>query len=154
MPTLVYGVWDGVPYDNRKSSASKAPEDINLEAMEYFNEGNAISALVNDRGFLVFDDSVSLLWVMQNHFSKVASESCGKCSPCRTGAALLNRLLAQAMKEDSCDWSQIREIAEQMLETSLCGIGKTGPRPLLDAMSYFPSELNPRPQDMRHGFFL
>ena len=153
MPTLVYGVWDGVPYDNRTSTTPKAPEDINLDAIAQFNEGNAVSALLNERGFLVFDDSVPLLWTMQKHFQKVASESCGKCSPCRTGAVLLNRALVQALTQNECDWAEIREIAKQMAETSLCGVGKTGPRPLLDALTHFPDELQPVPEDMKHGFY-
>ncbi|MBO4334881.1 MAG: FAD-dependent oxidoreductase [Desulfovibrio sp.] len=154
MPELVYGVWDGVPYDNRKSASPSAPPSIQLSALDRFDDGNAVSVLMSERGFLVFDASVPLLWALQKHFMKVASESCGKCSPCRTGAPLICNLLNKAMKDNgSCDFSLLEEIARQMTSTSLCGVGQTGPVPLLAALACFPQELQAAPQDMKHGFY-
>ena len=154
MPELVYGVWDGVPYDNRKTASPSAPPSLQLEALGSFDDGNAVSVLMSERGFLVFDDSVALLWALQKHFMKVASESCGKCSPCRTGAPLISNLLAKAMNNEAdVDFGLLEDIARQMQETSLCGVGQTGPAPLLAALSFFPGELSKTPQDMKHGFY-
>ncbi|MBQ7607541.1 MAG: FAD-dependent oxidoreductase [Desulfovibrionaceae bacterium] len=156
MPELVYGVWDSVPFDTRSDGRNgpNVPTDVIRSALESFDSGNAVSLVLSDRGFLVLDTSVPLLWALQKHFQKVASESCGKCSPCRTGAPLIANLLQNALKGgDSFDFDLLREIAEQMRTTSLCGVGKTGPIPLLDAIAHFKEELKPAPADMRHGFF-
>ncbi|MCR4666431.1 MAG: FAD-dependent oxidoreductase [Desulfovibrio sp.] len=154
MPQLIYGVWDGVPYDNRAGSTPSTPPGVDIEALANFDEGNPISVLMSERGFLVFDASVPLLWAMHKHFMKVASESCGKCSPCRTGAALLCNALNKAMnKADFSDWDTLSEVATQMRETSLCGVGKTGPIPLLGALSYFRDQLQATPSDLKHGFY-
>ena len=153
MPELVYGVWDKVPFDTRKGTAG-LPKDLPLEAFSSFNEGNPISILLSERGFLVFDPSVSLLGALQKHFNKVASESCGKCSPCRTGAALLNRALTKALSSETFEqWDMVRELAEQMATTSLCGIGQTGPVPLLNALEFFPEELEKKTQANQGGFY-
>ncbi|MBQ7457311.1 MAG: FAD-dependent oxidoreductase [Desulfovibrio sp.] len=148
MPELVYGVWDGVAVD-----AHNRPAGIAMDALDVFDTDNPIAVLLSDRGFLVFDPQVSLLWVLQKHCMKVASESCGKCSPCRTGAPLLCNALQKAMTATHFDgWDEVREIAQQMVETSLCGVGKTGPIPLLAAITHFPEKLVAAP-DLKHGFF-
>ncbi|MBQ9537239.1 MAG: FAD-dependent oxidoreductase [Desulfovibrionaceae bacterium] len=154
MAKLVYGVFDDVPYDNRDSTSYQTPPEIDLEAFNYFNKDNPIALFCNERGFLVFDAEVSLLLSLQKHFEKVAAGSCGKCSPCRTGSALVLRLLNQAvLGKTAVDWELMQEIATQMVKTSLCGVGKTGPIPLLGALKYFRKELQPTPPDLKRGFF-
>ncbi len=74
--------------------------------------------------FWFFDPDLPLLWAMGQHFAKVASESCGKCSPCRTGAPILRDALLAAQNGKDVDWNEIVDIAHQMNETALCGIGK------------------------------
>lgn len=152
MPKLVYGVWDGVVYDNRKGGNAQ-PSNLDLSIFDNFNDGNPAKAVLSHRGFLVFDPELPLLWALGQHFDKVASESCGKCSPCRTGAPLLRDALREAQEGKDVDWSEIVDIAHQMHKTSLCGIGKTGPAPLLDAITYFAPELKPGAKAEKSQFF-
>ncbi len=152
MPNLAYGIWDGVVYDNRAGGAN-APEGIDLAIFDNFNEGNPARIILSHRGFLVFDRTVPLLWALMKHLHKVASESCGKCSPCRTGAPLLRDALADALAGKKINWVHIDEIATQMRETSLCGIGQTGPVPLLGALKHFSSDLLPGKTAGGSGFF-
>lgn len=140
MPKLAYGIWDGVVYDNR-NGGDAAPAGMNLEIFDNFNDGNAARIILSHRGFLVFDRHMPLLWALWKHFAKVASESCGKCSPCRAGAPLLRDELAQALAGKDVNWRDIEELAEQMTQTSLCGIGQTGAVPLLGALKNFADEL-------------
>lgn len=152
MPRLAYGVWDGRVYDNR-NGGSDAPPDLNLSLFDGFNAGNPARAFFSDRGFLVFDADLPLLWALWKHFDKVASESCGKCSPCRTGAPLLRDALAAARDGDAVDWQDLRDIAEQMSKTSLCGVGKTGALPLLAALTHFRPSLRPGESADARGFY-
>lgn len=152
MPDLAYGVWDGVVYDNR-SGGNAAPEGMDLSVFDNFNEGNPARAFFSNRGFLVFDKNFPLLWGLWKHFDKVASESCGKCSPCRTGAPLLRNSLAEALKGNKVDAEEIGEIASQMVKTSFCGVGKTGPVPLLAALEHFSEALVPGKTSQSGGFY-
>ncbi len=153
MPQLVYGVWDGTVFDSRKGS-SATPQGLDLDLFDSFNEGNPARIFLSDRGFLVFDPEVPLLWALWKHFSKVASESCGKCSPCRTGAPLLRDLLARAAAgEEGGVRQEIEAVARQMAETSLCGVGQTGPVPLLAALEHFPGDLRPGPKGEDSAFY-
>ena len=152
MPKLVYGVWDGTVYDNRNGGDAQPP-NVDLSMFDNFNDGNPARAILSHRGFLVFDPDLPLLWALGQHFDKVASESCGKCSPCRTGAPLLRDALFEAGEGGEVDWGEIVDIANQMHKTSLCGIGKTGPAPLLDAITYFTGELKPGEKAEKSQFF-
>ena len=154
MPALVYGVFDGVPYDNRQGATSKAPTDIDLEALGEFNSGNPISVFMSERGFLVFDPKVSLLSALTKHFQTVAKECCGKCTPCRTCSALLLRTLNEIRGDkDWAFWAEVAALGNHMMATSLCGIGQTGPRPLVDAITHFADELKYKPEDKEAGFY-
>ena len=48
---LLYGVWNGVKYDNTQGG-DEAPEGLNLSALTNFNPGNPIDAFVGAQGFL------------------------------------------------------------------------------------------------------
>lgn len=152
MPKLAYGAWDGKVYDNRKGG-DEIPPNLDLSVFDNFNSGNPARIFLSHRGFLVFDPNVPLLWSLWKHFDKVASESCGKCSPCRAGAPLLRDYLAQALAGKGADWREMGEIASQLAETSLCGVGKTGPVPLLDALRHFADDLIPGKTAASGGFY-
>lgn len=152
MPELVYGVWDGIPYDNRKGPYS-APENMDLNIFDDFNPDNPARIILTHRGFLVFDARLPLLWSLWKHFDKVASESCGKCSPCRSGSPIIRDMLASALAGKDINWQILTEIATQMRDTSLCGIGQTGPIPLLMAIKNFSDDLIPGKTSASGGFY-
>ena len=153
MPQLIYGVWDNVVYDNRGSAAPTAPEDLPLELFDQFNEGNPTEIFLSNRGFLVFSRTASLVWALWKHHQRLAAESCGKCSPCRSGSPILAQELEKACRGELVRWEEVRDITEQMHETSLCGVGRTGTTPLLDALFHFPDELRPFPFHGDAGFY-
>lgn len=153
MPQLIYGVWDHVVYDNRGSAAPVAPQDLPLELFDQFNEGNPTDIFLSNRGFLVFSRTASLVWALWKHHQRLAAESCGKCSPCRSGSPILAQELEKACRGEQVNWEEVRDITEQMHETALCGVGRTGSTPLLDALSWFPDELRPVSMEQTPGFY-
>lgn len=143
MTRVMYGVWDGSVLDNR----DKAPHEIDpiddLKGFETFNEGNSIKAFFGDRGFYIFDKQTSLVDALRQYMAKIADESCGKCTPCRMGSVLIHEALtalAEGRSED-VDLDEVQMLAEQMVETSLCGLGQTGGVALLQALKYFRKEI-------------
>ena len=153
MPQLIYGVWDNVVYDNRGSAAPTAPKDLPLEIFDQFNEGNPTEIFLSNRGFLVFSRTASLVWALWKHHQRLAAESCGKCSPCRSGSPIIAQELEKACRGELVHWEEVRDITEQMHETSLCGVGRTGTTPLLGALFHFPDELRPFPFHDDAGFY-
>lgn len=138
MKKVLYGVWKGVKYDNT-AGGDAAPADFNLSELMNFNPGNPIDALVSDAGFLVFDGSVSLAGILARYYTRVRENSCGRCTPCRTGSFLLEMAMKDTLAghADTVDWDHILESAEQMKQTSLCGIGRTTPEAMIGALRHF-----------------
>ena len=66
-----------------------------------------------------------------------SEESCGQCTPCRVGTAKALKLL------DEPKWNQalLTELAQVMIDASICGLGQAAPNPVLSVMKYFPQEL-------------
>ena len=65
MSPLVYGVWEGKPYDFRNAPIPAGTELPRLEDLAEFDPGNPVKAFIADRGFLVSDASVSLTGAFQ-----------------------------------------------------------------------------------------
>ena len=143
MDALIYGVWDGQFFDNRQTYSPKAPEDLPLEQFSQFNPGNPIMVFVGDRGFLVMDRRANLAFSLWRYYARTAGESCGKCTPCRMGSKIIADALEKTVKGqgETIDWDYIESVAQQMKQTSLCGIGQTTPTALLGALKYCRDEL-------------
>lgn len=142
MRKILYGVWKGVKYDNTEGGRA-APLDLPLDKIETFNPGNPVDAVVCNFGFLVFDPNVSLAGVLLRYYALARENSCGACTPCRTGSILLAECLRDAVegRGDTVDWDHMLDSAEQMKYTSLCGIGRTTPEAMIGALKYFRDRL-------------
>ena len=150
-----YGVWNGIKYDNTLGN-DKTPEGLDLKALMNFNPGNPIDVIIGNAGFLVFDDSVSLAGVLLRYYEKVSEASCGRCTPCRTGSRLIELALRDLVegRGAAVDWDHIYESAEQMMLTSLCGIGRTAPSAFVGAMKHFRERLFETAEAMRGDMFV
>ena len=76
-----------------------------------------------------------------------AEESCGKCTPCRIGAAaaceLLDRIMAGVGDRDA-DLVLLEELCEVMTDGSLCAMGGLTPLPVRSAVRHFGDDFEPR----------
>lgn len=138
---LLYGVWDGAIFDNRNSMNYSEPEGLDLLSLVQFNPGNPVMSLITHRGFLVFSPHANLLYAFARYFDKVKNESCGRCTPCRSGSNIVSQALEAALSGVVPDFGNLIEVARMMRNTSFCGVGQTSPAPLIEAIKAFPDEL-------------
>ena len=91
---------------------------------------------------MVINDSHDILDIVENTLEFFADESCGKCTPCREGTIQLLRLIRKIKSGVGrmCDLENLEELAEVMMDTSLCGLGQMSPVPLLSALKNFNEE--------------
>lgn len=66
-------------------------------------------------------------------------ESCGQCTPCRSGTTKLRQLIVAPR----WDAALIGELAEVMRDGSICGLGQAAPNPVESVLRHFPQELEP-----------
>ncbi|MBV8648653.1 MAG: FAD-dependent oxidoreductase [Paludibacterium sp.] len=141
LKTLVYGVWDGKVYDLRKQSAADDAAIPGLTGLEAFAPENPVKVFVADRGFMVFDENANLAGAFWQYLARAAEESCGKCTPCRVGTVELRDQLDGLRRGEtpSGGLHSLRMLAHLLATTSLCGLGQSSGRALLDALTHFPS---------------
>jgi NADH:ubiquinone oxidoreductase subunit F (NADH-binding)/NADH:ubiquinone oxidoreductase subunit E len=64
-------------------------------------------------------------------------ESCGQCTPCRTGCEKAVKL----MQADKWDQPLLEDLCEVMVDASICGLGQAAPNPIRLMMKHFPEEI-------------
>jgi formate dehydrogenase len=64
-------------------------------------------------------------------------ESCGQCTPCRSGTAKARALIAA----DRWDRALLAELSQTMRDASICGLGQAAPNPIDCVLRYFAHEL-------------
>ncbi len=99
-------------------------------------------SMMGSGGMIVMDEGTCMVDVAKYFVHFLQEESCGKCLPCREGlkrmGEILDRITEGKGKDE--DLSLLEELAEVVADTSLCGLGKTAPNPVLSALRYFRSE--------------
>ena len=64
-------------------------------------------------------------------------ESCGQCTPCRTGCEKAVKL----MQADAWDQDLLTDLCDVMAEASICGLGQAAPNPIRLVMKQFGEEI-------------
>ena len=65
-------------------------------------------------------------------------ESCGQCTPCRTGCSKA----VQLMQQDVWDQRLLTDLCDVMQDASICGLGQAAPNCIRLTMKHFPDEIN------------
>jgi NADH-quinone oxidoreductase subunit F len=101
-----------------------------------------VGSIMGSGGMIVLDENTCAVDVARYFLSFTQSESCGKCTPCRLGTkVMLDTLTRITQGEGSEDDIELLErLGEQVRDTSLCGLGRTCPNPVLTTIKYFRDE--------------
>jgi [NiFe] hydrogenase diaphorase moiety large subunit len=88
---------------------------------------------------MVFDDSRDLFEVARNFVHFFAHESCGFCTPCRVGTALLKNTMDKiaAGHGTQYDLREIEQLDHVLQTSSHCGLGRSACNPVLHTLKYF-----------------
>ena len=93
-------------------------------------------------GMVVMDDSTCMVNIAAFFLRFTQNESCGKCTFCRIGTKRMLEILEriQEGRGESEDIDKLEQLSEQIIGSSLCGLGKTAPNPVLTTLRYFKDE--------------
>jgi len=98
-----------------------------------------IGALLGHGGIVAFDDTVDMARMARYAMEFCATESCGKCTPCRIGSTrgveVIDRIMHGVDREQNLQL--LEELCDTMLNGSLCGLGGMTPFPVQSALKYF-----------------
>jgi len=99
-------------------------------------------SMMGSGGMIVMDEGTCMVDVARYFVHFLQEESCGKCLPCREGLKRMGEILDGLTegKGNGESLSLLEELAQVVADTSLCGLGKTAPNPVLSALRYFRPE--------------
>jgi len=99
-------------------------------------------AIMGSGGVIVLDDTACMVSVARYFLDFTASESCGKCLPCRVGIPAMRDILVRITEGEGEleDLDRLRELAKLVKSSALCGLGQTAPNPVLSTLRYFEDE--------------
>ena len=105
-----------------------------------FDRKLAFEDLSTGGAFVVFNNSRNILDIVKNYTHFFAHESCGFCTPCRVGTALLKKQLDKIVDGygSAGDVVALQEICQVMQKHSHCGLGKTAANPVLTTLGRYP----------------
>lgn len=145
---IVYEIGGGIPEGRSfKAVQTGGPSggcisSKNLDTPIDFKSLGAIGSMMGSGGMLVLDDSDCMVNICKFFLEFTVEESCGKCTPCRIGNKRLLEMLQKITdgKGTLKDLDDLRELATTIKSTSLCGLGKCAPNPVLSTLDNFYDE--------------
>lgn len=117
------------------------PESM-LDLSIDYDSLTAAGAMMGSGGLLVMDEDTCMVDVAKFFLNFTQSESCGKCTPCREGTKRMLEVLTRITEGQGRegDIELLEELARNIKETALCGLGQTALNPVLSTLKYFRHE--------------
>jgi NADH-quinone oxidoreductase subunit F len=146
--SIIYDIGGGIP-DGKKLKAVQiggpsggcVPESLVDTPVDYESVAQ-IGAIVGSGGMVVMDETSCMVDVAKFFLGFTSEESCGKCSPCRTGTQQLLWILDKITQGQGTpkDFEKLERLGLVMKSAALCGLGQTAPNPVLSTLRYFRHE--------------
>jgi len=136
--TTVREVLEACGAERTQAVQVSGPSGVCIAAAE-FDRHLGFEDLPTAGAFTVFDETRDMFEVARAYAHFFAHESCGFCTPCRVGTALLRNVMDKlaANKGSQVDLNRIGRLSELLQSSSHCGLGHTACNPLLDTLERF-----------------
>lgn len=117
------------------------PESLLDLPVDYETLG-AAGSIMGSGGMIVMDEDTCMVDIARFFMEFTQDESCGKCVPCRVGTHRLLEILENICdgKGKEEDIEELQELCTQIINNSLCGLGKGAPNPVKSTLKHFMDE--------------
>ena len=145
---IIFDIGGGIPSGKRFKAAQLGGPSGGCIPAEHLNtptDYEAIAkagAIMGSGGMIVMDDDTCMVDMARYFMDFCQDESCGKCTPCRVGTKRMLEILQRICKGEGRkgDIELLEDLAQQIKDTALCGLGQTAPNPILSTIRYFRQE--------------
>ena len=129
-------------------SGGCVPESLLDTSVDYESIAK-IGAIMGSGGMVVMDETTCMINIASFFLNFTQNESCGKCTFCRIGTKRMLEILQKIQAGEGAmeDIEKLEVLAEQIIASSLCGLGKSAPNPVLSTLRYFKDEYLAHIQD-------
>jgi NADH:ubiquinone oxidoreductase subunit F (NADH-binding) len=102
-------------------------------------------SMLGSAGVVVLNDTIDMVWAARWQTIFFEDETCGQCAPCRIGVRVVRRAIDRYIESGDPDaLSHVDDVAWEMDEGSICGLGMTAALPLTSAIKHFPNAFGAR----------
>lgn len=155
--TIVYDIGGGVPAGRKLKavqtggpSGGCVPAEL-LDVPVDYESLAELGTIMGSGGLIVLDDTNCMVDIAKFYLGFAGEESCGQCTPCRVGVhrmvEILDRITRGQAQEE--DLRELEDLARDIRETSLCGLGQTAPNVVLSTLRHFRNEYLAHIKDRR-----
>jgi formate dehydrogenase beta subunit len=142
---VLFSSWQGEFIDNRGVPKNEW-QDSSFKLPENYDGDKSSKIFIGWNGLVVFEEGVDVVRAAAEYAAQyqIYSEACGRCAPGRWGGRILYDLFDKIARGEGtkADVEHLKEISKTMMQTSKCEIGRTVPKPLLDVLEHFESDVN------------
>ena len=154
---FIFEIGEGTGTNKRIKAVQTGGPSGGCIPLEYFStpvdyESLAdLGAIMGSGGMVVMDQDNCMVDVARYFLEFNASESCGKCTPCREGLSQALAILTKITKGEGTytDLTTLELLSRTIKDTSICGLGQTSPNPILTTLRYFRNEYEEHIQEKR-----
>jgi len=138
------GIWGGKQFKAVQiggPSGGCLPQSM-LDTPVDFDSLREAGAIMGSGGVIAMDEGNCMVDAAKFFLDFTQKESCGKCTTCRLGTKQMLDILEDitAGRGRIEDVDLLVELAEDVRDGSLCGLGRTAPNPVLTTIRYFRDE--------------
>lgn len=126
------------------------PEYLSDTIVDY-DSVTATGAIMGSGGMVVMDETTCMVDIARFFLDFTQKESCGKCTFCRIGTKRMLEILTRITEGEGRegDIEKLEELAVNIKDGSLCGLGQTAPNPVLTTLKYFRDEYEAHIRDKK-----
>ena len=113
-------------------------------------------SIMGSGGMIVMDENTCMVDVAKYFMNFLKDESCGKCFTCRKGTQRMHEILDDISKGRGTPehLDLLKELAEAVKDTTMCGLGQTASNPVLSTLHYFQNEYHQHVVDKKCNSFV
>lgn len=154
---IVYEIGGGIPDGKAfKAAQTGGPSGgcipaSHLDTPIDYDSLTAIGSMMGSGGLIIMDEDNCMVDVARYFLDFTVDESCGQCSPCRIGTKRMLEILERIVsgQGEEGDIEKLERLASNIKGSSLCGLGKSAPNPVLSTIKYFRDEYEAHIRDKK-----
>ncbi len=145
---IIFDIGGGIPKGKKfKAVQTGGPSggcltEAHLDTPIDYDNLVAAGSMMGSGGMIVMDEDNCMVDIARFFLDFTVDESCGKCTPCREGTKRMLEILNKICdgKGTMEDLDELKNLAETIKDSALCGLGQTAPNPVLSTLNNFYDE--------------
>ena len=154
---IIYDIGGGIPGGKQFKAVQTGgpsggciPKEL-LDMPVDFEKLTEAGSMMGSGGMIVMDEDTCMVDIARYFLTFLQDESCGKCFSCRVGIDRMLELMTEICEGKGTDGhiELLKDVAETVRISSMCGLGQTAANPVLSTLRYFKSEYDAHVKDKK-----